>query len=65
MSSERIFDRAQTLVAKAVEARAKIFEARAVPAMGTGSPLPTVPAHRPSDYVASHASKAGLDDDIN
>ena len=33
--------------------------------MGTGSPLPTVPAHRPSDYVASHASKAGLDDDIN
>ncbi len=65
VNPERVFERARTLVAKAVEARAQIVKACAVPASGAFTPPPTVPAHRPSDYAASGARVIGLDDDIN
>ena len=69
-SPERIFERARTLVNKAVEARAQIVKARAVPASSSSSsslspPSPVVPAHRPSDYIASPSGVTGLDDDMN
>ena len=64
-SGERIFQRARVLVNKAVEARAQILNARDVPATGS-STKPSVPAHRPSPYIASSSrGHAGVEEDVN
>lgn len=51
----RLFDRALALVQKAIEARERLHDARAVPV----SVRPPVPAHRPTEYTASNNGGGG------